>query len=87
MVHPQRPFRHAIQPPSDTFTPEAAETRNGPGWSAGMTDVHSNDMNGVVTDPGAASDQLVDELIAWLLAPGCPRRGCSPVPTRRSMMC
>jgi ribosomal protein S18 acetylase RimI-like enzyme len=44
----------------------AAHSRSGDGWVAVATGARSNDMNGVVSQPGAAIDgALVDELLAW----------------------
>jgi len=44
----------------------AARSRSGDGWVAVATGARSNDMNGVVSQAGAAlPDGLVDELLAW----------------------
>jgi GNAT superfamily N-acetyltransferase len=44
----------------------AARTRSGEGWFAVATGVEANDMNGVVSQPGASiPGDLADDLIEW----------------------
>jgi ribosomal protein S18 acetylase RimI-like enzyme len=51
----------------------AAHSRNGDGWLAVATGAQSNDMNGVVSQAGAAvPDELIDELLAWFTGQGLP---------------
>ena len=52
---------------------EAATTRAGDGWLAVATGVLSNDMNGVVSEPGARlSAAVVDEVVRWFAERGAP---------------
>ena len=49
------------------FGADGVEVRRGDGWFAVRTGVDSNDMNGVVSTPGAkVSAVLVADLLAWL---------------------
>lgn len=51
----------------------AATVRRGDGWLALETGVSSNDMNGVISEPGAdVSGDLVAELIDWFRERGLP---------------